>query len=87
MAKQYVELGTLLVAFVAFWLLLVFIQNPIALLINSLIAFIILLALNMIFKVGISINIFTILIVAIGGMIGLVLILLLRLANVAFHTE
>jgi SigmaK-factor processing regulatory protein BofA len=87
MVKQYVELGTLIVALIALWLLFVFIQNPIALLINSVIAIVILLLLNMIFKVGIPINILTVLIVAIGGIIGLLLILLFRFSNVAFYIE
>ncbi|HLD09036.1 MAG TPA: pro-sigmaK processing inhibitor BofA family protein [Methylophilaceae bacterium] len=87
MVKQYIELGTLILAIVALWLLLVFINNPIALLVNSAIAFVLLLLINAIFKVGIPINIITVLIVAIGGIIGLLLILLLRYSNVAFRTE
>lgn len=87
MVKQYVEIGTLIVAIVALWLLIVFVQNPVALLINSAIAFVLLLLLNMLFRVGIPINIFTVLIVAIGGLIGLLLILLFRFSNVAFYTE
>ena len=87
MVKQYVELGTLIVALVALWLLFVFIQNPIALLINSVIAIVILLLLNMVLRVGIPINILTVLIVAIGGIIGLLLILLFRFSNIAFYTE
>ena len=87
MAKQYVELGTLILALVALWLLLAFVQNPIALLVNSVIAIVILLLLNVIFRVGIPINILTVLIVAIGGIIGLLLILLFRFSNVAFYAE
>ena len=87
MVKQYVELGTLIVALVALWLLFVFIQNPIALLINSAIAIVLLLLLNIIFRVGIPINIITVLIVAIGGIVGLLLILLFRFSNVAFYAE
>ena len=87
MARQYVELGTLILALIAVWLLFVFIQNPFALIINSVIAIVILLLLNAVFRVGIPINILTILIVAIGGIIGLLLILLFRFSNVAFYTE
>ena len=86
MARQYVELGTLILALVALWLLFVFIQNPIALLVNSVFAIVLLLLLNMIFRVGIPINILTVLIVAIGGLVGLLLILLFRFSNVAFYT-
>lgn len=87
MARQYVEIGTLIIALVALWLLFVFVQNPMALLINSVFAIIILFLLNMIFNVGIPINIITVLVVAIGGIIGLLLILLFRFSNVAFYTE
>ena len=87
MANQYVEFGTLIAALIALWLLFVFIQNPIALLINSAFAIVILLLLNMVFRVGIPINILTVLIVAIGGVIGLLLILLFRFSNIAFYTE
>ena len=87
MARQYIELGTLILALVALWLLVVFIQNPVALIINSIFAIALLMLLNMIFKVGIPINIITVLIVAIGGIIGLLLILLFRYSNMGFYTE
>ena len=87
MTKQYIELGTLILALIALWMLFGFIQNPIALIVNSLFAIVILMLLNMIFKVGIPINILTVLIVAIGGLIGLLLILLFRFSNVAFYNE
>jgi len=87
MARQYVELGTLIVALFAFLLLIMFIQNPFALLVNSVIAILLLMLLNMLFRVGIPINIITVLIVAIGGLVGLLLILLFRYSNVAFYNE
>jgi len=87
MAKQHMELGTLIVALIVLVLLLVFIQNPIALLINSIFAIVLLFLLNLIFNVGIPINIITVLIVAVGGIIGLLLVLLLRFSNLAFYTE
>ena len=87
MTRQYIEIGTLILALVALWLLITFIQNPMALLVNSIIAIILLWLLNILFRVGIPINIITVLIVAIGGLIGLLLILLFRFSNVAFYTE
>jgi hypothetical protein len=84
MSKTYIEVGTLIVALVVLWLLLVFIQNPVALIVNSIIAFAILFLLNAIFGLGIPINIITILIVAIGGIVGLLLVIILRLMKVAF---
>ena len=87
MARQYIEIGTLIVALIALWLLFVFIQNPMALLVNSVIAIILLWLLNILFRVGIPINAITVLIVAIGGLVGLLLILLFRYSNVAFYAE
>ena len=84
MSKMYIEVGTVLVALVVLWLLLVFVNNPIALIINSLIAIAILFLLNALFGLGIPINLITILIVAIGGIVGLLLIIILRLMKVAF---
>jgi hypothetical protein len=84
MARTYIEVGTIIVALIVLWLLFVFIQNPIALIVNSIIAFVILFLLNAIFGLGIPINIITILIVAIGGIVGLLLIIILRLMKIAF---
>jgi len=84
MSKTYIEVGTLIVALLVLWVLIVFIGNPLALIINSLIAIAILFLLNALFGLGIPINILTILIVAIGGIVGLLLILILKLMKVAF---
>ena len=81
---RYIEVGTLLVALIVLWLWLVFVQNPVALLFNSIIAIVILFLLNAIFGLGIPINIITVLIVAIGGIVGLLLIIILRMMKVAF---
>ncbi|MDO8554802.1 MAG: pro-sigmaK processing inhibitor BofA family protein [Candidatus Micrarchaeota archaeon] len=84
MSKNYIEVGSVLVALIILWLLLVFVQNPIALIMNSLIAIAIMFLLNTILGLGIPINIFTVLIVAIGGIAGLLLIIILRMMRVAF---
>lgn len=84
MSKNYIEVGALIVALIILWLLIVFIQNPIALIINSLIAIGIMFLLNAIFGLGIPINLVTILVVAIGGIVGLLLIIILRLMKIAF---
>ena len=84
MSKTYIEVGALIVALIVLLLLIVFIQNPIALIINSLIAIGILFLLNAIFGLGIPINLVTILVVAIGGIVGLLLIIILRLTRIAF---
>jgi sigmaK-factor processing regulatory protein BofA len=84
MARTYIEVGTLIVALIVLWVLLVFIQNPIALIINSIMAILIMYLLNALLRLGIPINLVTILIVAIGGLVGLLLIIILRLMKVAF---
>jgi len=83
-STKYIEVGSVLVALIVLWLLLVFIQNPMALIINSIVAILIMFLLNAIFGLGIPINIVTVLIVAIGGIVGLLLIIILRLMKVAF---
>lgn len=85
--SRYIEVGTLLVTLIILWLLIVFIQNPIALILNSIMAIGIMFLLNAIFKLGIPINLITILIVAIGGLVGLLLIILFRLMKIAFIEE
>jgi VIT1/CCC1 family predicted Fe2+/Mn2+ transporter len=84
MATNYVEVGSVVFALLVLLLLLLFIQNPIALVINSLIAILILFLINAIFGFGIPINILTVLVVVIGGLVGLLLIIVLRLMKVAF---
>jgi hypothetical protein len=84
MSKIYIEVGSLLVALIVLWLLIVFINNPVALIINAVIAILIMFLVNAIFGLGIPINIITILIVALGGIVGLLLIIILRLMKVAF---
>jgi hypothetical protein len=84
MSTKYIEVGSVLVALIVLLVLLVFIQNPIALIVNSIIAILIMFLLNAVFGLGIPINIITILIVAIGGLVGLLLVIILRLMKVAF---
>ena len=84
MSTRHIEVGTVIVALIVLWLLIVFINNPVALIINAIIAFLILFLLNAIFGLGIPINILTILIVAVGGIVGLLLILILRFMKIAF---
>jgi hypothetical protein len=85
MSTKYIEVGSILVALIIFWILLVvFINNPVALIINSLIAIGIMFLLNAIFGFGIPINVVTVLVVVIGGLVGLLLIIILKLMKVAF---
>ncbi|MFH1393500.1 MAG: pro-sigmaK processing inhibitor BofA family protein [Candidatus Micrarchaeota archaeon] len=54
------------------------------LILNSFVALIVLWILNAVFGLGIDVNIFSILIVAIGGLPGLLLVVLLKILGIAF---
>lgn len=54
------------------------------LVVNSVFALIVLWLLNAIFKLGVIINIWSILVVAIGGFAGLLLVVLLHILGIAF---
>ena len=84
MAKS-IELGTVLLALILLVLLYMFVGNPMALLINAIIAILLLFLLNMLLRLGIPINLITVLIVVIGGLLGLVLVILLNRLKIAFY--
>jgi hypothetical protein len=80
----YIELGTLIVALIAGFFLFSFLQDPMAILINSLLAIGILFLINAIFGLGIPINILSVGVVAIGGLSGLLLVLILHFLGPGF---
>ncbi len=81
---SYVELGSLIVALFILYLLIVFVRDPVTIIINSLIAIGVLFLLNVLFNLGIPINVVTVGIVAIGGLVGLLLVLALHFLRIAF---
>ncbi len=78
-----IELGALIFALFLLYLLMNFITDPIGIVLNSVIGIIALLIINLM-GVGVPINIITVGIVAIGGILGLFLILLIRLLGLGF---
>ena len=78
-----VEIILLILAILAVVVMFRVLKNFLPLLINSIGALIVLMILNF-FGLGIAINIWSILIVAIGGFAGLLLIVLLHLLGIAF---
>jgi len=78
-----IELGALLVALFLLYLLIRFLKNPLYILINSALAVLIFVILNL-FGLGISINLISVGVVAIGGFAGLLLVLLLHFLGIAF---
>lgn len=80
----YVELGALLVALFLLYLLIRFLKDPLYILGNSIIGIIILFLLNVIFGLGIPINLLSVGVVAIGGLTGVLLILVLHFLGLGF---
>ena len=84
--RTYIEWGSVLLAIIVLYLLLVSLKDVTQIIISSLIAIGILFVVN-IFGAGIPINLLTILIVALAGIPGLVLLLILHFLRVGFYTE
>jgi hypothetical protein len=77
------EIGALLVALFLLFLLFKFLKNPIYLLANSVLGILVFLILNAL-GLGVPINIFSVGIVAIGGMTGVVLVVVLHILGLGF---
>lgn len=84
MTNKSVEIVTILLALVVLVLLFAFLKNPTALLINAIVGIILLFLLNAILKLGIPIGIITVVVVAIGGILGVVLVVILNRLKIAF---
>ncbi|MGV8085145.1 MAG: pro-sigmaK processing inhibitor BofA family protein [Candidatus Bilamarchaeum sp.] len=78
------EVAAVFVALLIFYGLFKFFKNAMHLLFNSIGAFIILALLNAIFGLNLAINLFSILVVALAGFPGLVLVILLHTLGLAF---
>jgi inhibitor of the pro-sigma K processing machinery len=77
------EIITLLIGIVLLYVLFTITKSLVSLLINSIVAIILLFAVNF-FGFGIAINIWSVLVVAIAGLPGLLLVIILHLLNIAF---
>jgi hypothetical protein len=84
MANLLIELAVLAVAIILLYILFKILKEVIVLLANSIAGIIILFLLNIIFGLGIPINIFTLGIVALAGVVGLIVILVLHFLGIAF---
>lgn len=82
--KYYIELGTLVVALFILYLLITFLHDPVQIIVNSLIGIGALFVLNIFMKKKIPINIMTVGIIAIGGIAGLLLVIILHFLKIAF---
>lgn len=80
----YIELGTLLLAILIIALILRIFKEPGPIIWNSIAGIISFFILNWVFHLGIPINIWSIAIVALGGVGGLILVLLLHFLGLGF---
>lgn len=80
----YVEVGALLAAFLLLYLLLKFLKHPGLVIANSIMGIIIFFVLDVFFGLGIPINVFSVALVAIGGLAGVVLVVLLHFLGLGF---
>ncbi len=79
----YVELGALLVALFMLYVLIRFLENPIHIILNSVMGIIVFIVLNFV-GVGIPISILSIAVVAIGGLVGVLLVVILHFLGLGF---
>jgi hypothetical protein len=80
----YIEASALLAAFFLLYLLIKFLKNPLLIIANSVGGIVILVLLNWVFGLGLAINIFSVGLVALGGLAGLLLVVLLHFLGLAF---
>jgi hypothetical protein len=80
----YIELGALLVAALLFVLFLRLLRNPTLVLYHSILGVVSFFILDMLFSAGIPINIISVAVVAVGGVVGLLFVLLLHFLGIAF---
>jgi hypothetical protein len=80
----YIELAALLAALFVLYLIYRFMKQPMAVLANSVLGFIVFLALDLIFGLGIPINFWSIAVVALGGFGGVILVLVLHFLGLGF---
>ncbi len=80
----YIELGALLAALFILYVIYQFLKNPLLVLANSVLGFIVFLVLDIVFNLGIPIDFWTIAVVAIGGFGGVIFVLLLHFLGLGF---
>ncbi len=80
----HIELGALLLMLFLIYLIVHFFRRPMALIFNSIAGIISFFLLNTFFDLGIVINFWSVAIVALGGIGGVILVLLLHFLGIAF---
>jgi hypothetical protein len=80
----YVEVGALLAAFFLLYLLIKFLKHPGLVIANSITGIIIFFVLNLFFGLGIPISVFSVGLVALAGLAGVMLVILLHFLGLGF---
>jgi hypothetical protein len=80
----YVEVGALLAAFLLLFLLIKFLKHPGLVIANSVMGIIVFFVLNYFFALGIPINVFSVGLVALGGLAGVMLVVLIHFLGLGF---
>ncbi len=80
----YLEVGAILIALFFLYVLIRFIGNPLHIIANSIVGILFFLGLNTFFNVGIPISFLSVGVVAIGGILGGILVFLLHVTHLAF---
>jgi hypothetical protein len=80
----YIELGALIFMLFLFYLIMHFLKDPLLVIFNSIFGIVGMLLLNTFFHLGLVINFWSVAIVALGGIGGLVLVLILHFLEIAF---
>lgn len=80
----YIELGALLAALFVLMLLYRFLKEPLLIIANSVIGILAFILLNAYLHLGIDINIWSILAVAFGGIVGFLMVLALHFLGLGF---
>jgi len=80
----YFEIGAILVALFLLYVLLRFLSNPLHIIANSVVGIVLFLLINMFLGAGIPITLSSVGVVAIGGVMGVILVVLLHLTGLGF---
>ncbi len=80
----YVEVGAILIALFLLYLLIKFLSNPLHIIANSIVGIVLFYLMNTFFKVGIPITLLSVGVVAIGGILGVILVFLLHVTGLGF---
>ncbi len=80
----YIELGALIAALFVLYVIYRFLKEPMLVLANSVLGFIVFLVLDLVFGLGIPINFWSLAVVALGGFGGVIFVLILHFLGLGF---